>query len=253
MTPLKSTSRTLRASEERALLERWRREHDEAARAELIERMLPLVRHIAKVYVGRGEPFDDLVQVGCVGLVKAIDRFDLDRGLRLSTFAAPTISGEIKRHFRDHGWTVRPPRDLQELYVRVRRESTRSAARLGRNPTVAELASALDSSEESVLDAMEAGRGYSAVSVETSVEPDGRAVLDSFGSDDPELELADVRATLSQGLDVLAPRERRIVLLRYVNGLTQREIADQVGISQMHVSRLLQRSLVALRGALVAR
>ncbi len=144
--------------------------------------MLPFVRHIARGYVGRGEPFDDLVQVGCVGLVKAIDRFDLDRGLRLSTFAAPNISGEIKRHFRDHGWSIRPPRDLQELYVKVSAATSRLSLTLGRAPTVAELAEALDATEEAVLDAIEAGRGYTAGSLDAPVEEGAPSPLDALAA-----------------------------------------------------------------------
>lgn len=209
--------------------------------------MLPFVRQIAQGFIGRGEPLEDLIQVGCVGLVKAIDRFDPVHGVRLATFAAPTISGEIKRHFRDHGWLVRPPRDVQHLSLRVRREAAALAARLGRSPTVSDLARALGESEESVLDAIQASRGYAAVSADAPLDVDGEALVDRLGSEEPGFSRADDRAALLQGLEVLSPRERRIVLERFIGGKTQRQIAESLGISQMHVSRLLNRSLAALR------
>lgn len=240
----------LRAADERTLLERWHRDGDRAARAELVEQMLPFVRHIARGYVGRGEPFDDLVQVGCVGLVKAIDRFDLDRGLRLSTFAAPNISGEIKRHFRDHGWSIRPPRDLQELYVKVSAMTNQLSLTIGRAPTVAELSVALDATQEAVLDAIQAGRNYTASSLDAPVEEGSLSPLGALGGDDHGYALAEARATLDEGLRALPARDRRIVLLRFAGGLTQREIAEAVGVSQMHVSRLLRRSIETLRDRL---
>lgn len=246
-------SGNLGPAEERALLERWHHQRDADARTELVERMLPFVHHIARGYAGRGEPLDDLVQVGAIGLVHAIDRFDLERGLRLSTFAAPTISGEIKRHFRDRAWAVRTPRDLQELHAKLRTAGERFAGREGRAPTVAELCELVGRAEEDVLDALEAGRNYTAASLDARTGDDeDHAVLDALGAADAGYDRAEERALLRRGLAALPERERKIVLLRYARDLSQREIAQEIGISQMHVSRLLRRSIEALRGELGA-
>ena len=245
-------SSTLSASEERALLARLRTSADPAARTELIERMLPLVRQIARGYAGGGEPLDDLIQVGSVGLVKAIDRFDTTRGVRLSTYAGPTISGEIKRHLRDHSWSVRPPRDLQDRAALVRAETSRLGAELGRSPTVGDLATSMGCSEESVLDAIQAGRAYAATSLDAPRATDDQTLLDEVGAEDPAFERAELRDLVRKGLDALPLRERRIVLLYVVEGQSQREIAATAGISQMHVSRLLRDALAALRSALAA-
>ena len=212
-----SRERPMTATEERALLERYHRQGDREARSELVERMLPFVRHIARGYVGRGEPLDDLVQVGAIGLVNAIDRFDLDRGLRLSTFAAPNISGEIKRHFRDKAWAVRTPRDLQELHAKVRRAGERFVKAYGRSPSIAELAELTASDEESVLDAIEAGRNFTAASLDAPLADDtGRTTLDALGDDDDGFDRAESRVMLGSGLRALPERERHIVLLRFV-------------------------------------
>ena len=239
------------AAEERALLRRWHEQHDAGARAELVERLLPFVRRIASGYVGRGEPLDDLVQVGSVGLVNAIDRFDLSRGLRLTTFAAPNISGEIKRHFRDRSWAIRVPRELQELHARITRFSAQFSAECGRQPTVMELVRGLGSNEEQILEAIDAGRNYRSASLDAHIsEDDERPAGSAIGAADPGFESAEQRAVLETGLSVLGPRERTIVLLRFASGLSQREIAAQVGLSQMHVSRLLRRSIDQMRDAL---
>jgi RNA polymerase sigma-B factor len=228
--------------DEHELLRRWHEERDEEARLILIERMMPLVRSLARRYANRGEPLDDLEQVGCVGLIKAVDRFDLDRELRFSTFAVPTILGEIKRHFRDRAWSVRVSRGLQELSARVTREVDRLSTKLGRSPTVADLAKATGATPEQVLEALQGAQAYSTVPLDEPLGEDGEPVA-RIGAEDPAYAAAEERIELARGLRALNERERRIVLLRFFAGLTQREIAERVGISQMHVSRLLRRSL----------
>ena len=252
--PITQTTRRHRglrdATEERALLERVHLHGDLQARSELVERLLPFVRRVARAYADRGEQLDDLIQVGAIGLVNAIDRFDLDRGLRLSTFAAPNISGEIKRHFRDRAWAVRTPRDLQELHARLRTGADVFSKEHGRAPTVGELCELTGHDEEHVLDAISAGRNFRAASLDAPREEDGGSLGDALGGEDHGFELAEDRATLDRGLRALGERERRIVLLRFVDGLSQREIAARVGVSQMHVSRLLRRSIDELRAAI---
>lgn len=237
---------TAALDDEAELLRRYHVEGDLEARTILIERMMPLVRHMARRYAGRGEPLDDLVQVGSVGLLKAVDRFDVERGFKLSTFAAPNIAGEIKRHFRDRGWSIRVPRDIQELNAKLSRAVDRLTAQLGRAPTIAELAEATQSTEEQVLEAMQGAQSYSTVSFEEPVG-DSRTAQDLLGEEDEGFTTAERRVLLDDGLRTLAGREREIVRLRFFEGLTQREIADRVGVSQMHVSRLLRRSLDELR------
>ena len=234
------------ATDEVALLERYHLEGDLRARTLLIERMMPLVRHIARRYANRGEPLDDLVQVGAVGLIKAVDRFDLERGVKLSTFAAPNIAGEIKRHFRDRGWSIRVPRDIQELNAKLTQATDRLTTKLSRSPTVAELAVAVKATEEEVLDAMQGAQSYSTVSFEEPIG-ENRTALEMLGEEDPEFMTAERRVLLTNGMRVLAEREQEIMRLRFFDGLTQREIAEQVGISQMHVSRLIRRSLDDMR------
>jgi RNA polymerase sigma-B factor len=237
--------------DEQELLRRWHEQGDEAARRLVIERMMPLVRSIARRYANRGELLEDLEQVGCVGLIKAVDRFDLDRGLRFSTFAVPTILGEIKRHFRDRAWSVRVSRGLQELSAKVTREADRLSSTLGRSPTVDDLAKATGATHEEVLEALQGAQAYNAVSLDEPLGEDGET-LDRLGSVDPEFARAERRVELGQGLDVLDERGRQIVLMRFYGGLTQREIAERVGISQMHVSRLLRRSLEQMAAELRA-
>lgn len=235
--------------DEERLLRRYHLHGDLLARQELIEGMLPFVRRIARRYAGRGEPFDDLVQAGCIGLLKAIDRFDLGRGVRLSSFAEPNIAGEIKRHFRDHGWAVHMPRDLQELHARIARETARVSAVLGRGPTVAELAERLETSHEHVVQAMLGARNYRASSLDEPDE-DGEPRAARLGGDDEAFDHAEMRILVRKGAAALGDRERRIVELRYLHDLSQSQIAAQVGISQMHVSRLLRRSLETMREAI---
>ena len=237
------------AVDEHELLRRWHEQHDEAARAALIEQMLPLVRSLARRYANRGEPLDDLEQVGCVGLIKAVDRFDVDRGLRFSTFAVPTILGEIKRHFRDRAWSVRVSRGLQELSARVAREVDRLSTKLGRSPTIEDLAQATGSTPEQVLEALQGAHAYSPVPLEETLGEDGDPVA-RIGFEDAGYEIAEERIELARAMRRLSGRERQIVLLRFFGGLTQREIAERVGISQMHVSRLLRRALERMGEAL---
>lgn len=236
-------------TDETTLLRRYHVDGDLAARQELVARMLPFVRHVARRYANRGEPIEDLVQVGCVGLLKAIDRFDVTRGVRLTSFAEPNVAGEIKRHFRDHGWAIRTPRDLQELNAGILRATHELEARLGRSPTVPELAERLNTSPEHVAEAVLAGRNYRASSLDETDETGGGHAT-RIGGPDEELDRADMRMLAAAGLRVLPARERRIVALRYLHDLPQREIARRVGVSQMHVSRLLRTSLDAMRDEL---
>jgi RNA polymerase sigma-B factor len=235
---------------DRALLRRYHEEGDLAAREALIEQYMALVRSLARRYANRGEPFDDLVQIGAIGLIKAIDRFDLERGVELTTYATPNIIGEIKRHFRDRGWAVRVPRGLQELNMRISRLVEQLTAQLGRPPTIPELAKAAGSDEESVLEALESGRAYSSLSLSQGGSGDGGDELDpmeTLGEVEHAYEVSEDRAVLEPGLRALDDRERRIVHLRFYEGLTQSQIAQRVGISQMHVSRLIRRSIEKIR------
>ena len=221
---------------------------DQQLRAELVEAHIGLARHLARRFLNRGETYDDLVQVGSMALVKAVDRFDPAQGVAFATFATRTILGELKRHFRDKGWAVRAPRRIQELYVRLGGSIAQLSQELGRSPTIAELAKDVDASEEDVLEALEAGQGYRATSIEAPVSGgEEESLADRLGEEDSGYASAERRAELSPLLDKLPPRERVILGLRFAEGLTQSEIAARVGISQMHVSRLLSRSLAKLR------
>jgi RNA polymerase sigma-B factor len=240
---------------DRELLRRYHELGDLEAREELIEQYLPLVRSLARRYANRGEQLEDLVQVGSIGLIKAIDRFDVDRGVELTTYATPNIIGEIKRHFRDKGWSIRVPRGLQELNVRLSQLLERLTVELERSPTITELAEAADVTEEEVLEALESGQAYTTVSLSapSGGGDDGELdPLESLGELEHEYEVSEDRAVLAPGLDVLDERERRIIHLRFWEGLTQSQIAQQVGISQMHVSRLIRRSLEKVRAEIGA-
>ncbi|MCW2984523.1 MAG: SigB/SigF/SigG family polymerase sigma factor [Conexibacter sp.] len=230
----------------RALLHRWQTQDDRAARDEVAARMLPLARSLARRYANKGEPLDDLEQVACVGLIKAIDRFDLSRDVRFATYAVPTIAGELKRHFRDRGWMMRVPREIQELSGRIGVVRERLVHDLSRSPTVAELARATGADEDRVSEALAAAEAYRTLSLDQPFL-DGTGPLEAIGDDDHGYERAEARAMLADGLHELAPREREIVRLRYYEGLTQREIAEHIGISQMHVSRLIRRTVQQLR------
>jgi RNA polymerase sigma-B factor len=235
---------------DKILLRRYHEEGDLAAREQLIEQYMSLVRSLARRYSYRGEQFEDLVQIGAIGLIKAIDRFDLERGVELTTYATPNIIGEIKRHFRDKGWSVRVPRGLQELNVQLSRLMDQLTVQLSRSPTIPELAKASGSTEEEVLEALESGRAYSSLSLSSGGGADGEDDLDpleSIGTEEHQYQVSEDRAVLAPGFRALDERERRILHLRFFDGLTQSQIAQQVGISQMHVSRLIRRSLEKIR------
>ena len=234
---------------DRELLRRYHHDGDVEARERLIEQYLPLVRSLARRYSYRGEQLEDLVQVGCIGLIKAIDRFDVDRGVELTTYATPNIIGEIKRHFRDKGWSIRVPRGLQELNVKLSKLIEELTVQLERSPTIPELAKAASVEEEEVLEALETGQAYSTLSLSAPSSGDDEDLdpLESLGELEPEYEESEDRAVLAPGLRVLDERERKILHLRFYDGLTQSQIAQQVGISQMHVSRLIRRSLEKMR------
>ena len=224
----------------------------ERLRGTLVEMHLPLVEYLARRFRNRGEWLDDLTQVATIGLIKSIDRFDLERGVEFSTYATPTIVGEIKRHFRDKGWAVRVPRRLQELKLSLTKAIGELAQREGRAPTVSELASHLQMTEEEVLEGLESANAYSTVSLDApdSGDEDAPAVADSLGIVDEALEGVEYRESLKPLLERLPPREKKILLLRFFGNLTQSQIAAELGISQMHVSRLLARTLTQLRDGL---
>ncbi|MEO6501723.1 MAG: SigB/SigF/SigG family RNA polymerase sigma factor [Jatrophihabitantaceae bacterium] len=216
----------------------------------LVEIHLPLVRYLAHRFAGRGEPTDDLLQVGTIGLLQSIDRFEQHRGLEFSTFATPSIVGEIKRHFRDRGWMVRVPRRLQELQAEVGIGVNDLTQRLGRAPTVAELAGHLHLSQEQVIEATDSARAYSAVPIDAPSATTGRTIADALVEPDPALEHVELRHALRPVLAGLNERERQALLLRFVENKTQSEIAQVLGVSQVHVSRLLSRTLAELRDQL---
>jgi RNA polymerase sigma-B factor len=242
-------SRSERARADRRLFETYRTNRSPDVRAELVERFLPLARHLAARYAYSNE-HEDLVQVASYGLVKAIDRFDPERGLAFSSFAVPTIVGELKRYFRDHGWMVRPPRDLQERALLVNGASAKLTARLGRSPTVAELADELDLGAEQVLEALETRSAQHPEPLDAPVESDedpGDRTRFVAQAEDPGYVRAEAAATLEPLLSRLDERERAILRLRFEEDLTQSEIAAAVGVSQMHVSRLLRQAIATLR------
>jgi RNA polymerase sigma-B factor len=235
---------------DKALLRRYHEEGDLKARKQLIEQYMSLVRSLARRYSYRGEQLDDLIQIGAIGLIKAIDRFDLSRGVELTTYATPNIIGEIKRHFRDRGWAVRVPRGLQELNVQLSKLIEQMSVELGRSPTIAELAEAASVDEEAVLEAIESGRAYSSLSLSSggsNEEGEELDLLESLGDIEHEYEVSEDRAVLAPGFKALDPRERMILHLRFFAGLTQSQIAEQIGISQMHVSRLIRRAVEKMR------
>lgn len=235
---------------ERELLARVRDYKDQPSREELITRYLPLVKSLARRFASRGQAVEDLVQVGSIGLIKAIDRFDLERGVELSTYATPTILGEIKRYFRDKGWAVKVPRALQDLNVRLNRVIERLTVELNRSPTIAELATATGANEEEVVEALESGRAYSSVSIYsggTNDEDESLELLDCLGMEEGAYEIFEQRRMLAPAMEHLDPRERLILHLRFFEGMTQTQVAARIGISQMHVSRLIRKSIETLR------
>jgi RNA polymerase sigma-B factor len=223
-------------------------------RDDLVEAHLPLVEYLARRFRNRGEPLDDLVQVATIGLIKSVDRFDLERGVEFSTYATPTIVGEIKRHFRDKGWAIRVPRRLQELKLSLTKATSELSQKNGRSPTVAELANHLGMSEEEILEGLESANAYSAVSLDApdGGDDDSPAVADSLGVMDDALEGVEYRESLKPLLEKLPAREKRILMLRFFGNMTQSQIAGELGISQMHVSRLLARTLAQLRTGLLS-
>ena len=232
------------------LFERWRRHQDRRARDELVERFLPLARKLARRYVPSSEPYEDLVQVASLGLVKAVERFDPDRGFAFTSFAVPTIVGELKRYFRDAGWTLHVDRGAQERARKITDAQQQISARTGRPPTVDELAQFLEMSVEEVLDGLQTAEAYDAISLDAPLagDEDGTSTrLDAIGDEDQRLELVDEQATIFAAARHLPRRERQILYLRFGEDLTQTEIAERVGVSQMQVSRLLRRSLQRLR------
>lgn len=240
--------RVARSIEDRRLLERYHREGDPAAREALVERFLPLARQLARRYQRAGEPLDDLIQVGSLGLLKAIERFDPGRETAFSSFAVPTILGELKRHFRDKGWSIRVPRDLQELAVKVDRVGEDMSRELGRAPTTVEMAERLRVTPEQVLEAREAAGAYRAVSLDRPRNDDEEGELvDAFGAEDHGYAVAEDAATVQRLMRVLTEREREVLRLRFEEDLTQSEIGIRVGVSQMHVSRLIRQSVARLR------
>jgi RNA polymerase sigma-B factor len=246
-----------RCARARKRLERHPERHDseyERLRDELVVVHLNLVRFLAVRFANRGEPLDDLVQVGTVGLLKAIDRFDLERGVEFTTYATPTIVGEIKRYFRDKGWAVKVPRRLQELNLAVNRASDKLAIELGRSPTVAELAEHLRASEDEILEAQELGQAYNLLSLDSEVSGEtdkkSQTLADTVGIADAELELLEDRANLERAFEVLTGRERVIIYLRFYESVSQAEIAKRLNVSQMHVSRLQAKALEKLRAVL---
>jgi RNA polymerase sigma-B factor len=223
-----------------------------AARDELVHLHLPLVEHCARRFRNRGEPFEDLVQVGTIGLLKSIDRFDLERAVEFSTYATPTIIGEIKRYFRDKGWAIRVPRRLQELRMLIGAATAELTQSLGRSPTPRELAGAIGCSVEEIIEGIESSNAYSTLSLDATddSEDGGGSMLDAIGVMDENLEHVEIRESLKPMLDALEPREKKILLLRFFRNKTQTEIAQEIGVSQMHVSRLLTRTLDQLRTSL---
>jgi RNA polymerase sigma-B factor len=233
------------------LLRGYHEDGDVRARQALIERHIGFVRRLAQRYAHRGEAIEDLTQVGCVGLIKAIDRFDGHYRVTLATYAAPNVLGEIKRYFRDKGWAMRVPRDIQELNVKLGRVVDELTGKLGRSPSVDELAKATHSSTEQVVEALDSSRAYNTISLAApgpdDGEDEGGDPLEHLGEEDKGYELAEERQLLRDGFKELGDRERQILHMRFFLGLTQSDIAERVGISQMHVSRLIRQSIDQVR------
>ncbi len=226
---------------------------DDEARAELVRRSLPLAEYLARRFSGRGESPDDLFQVASLGLLNAIDRFDTGRDVQFSTYAAVTILGELKRHFRDKGWSVRVPRRLQEIGLRVNAALPALYQELSRSPTIEEIAERVGASVEDVLEAMDASQAYSTTSLDAPASEDGAAPIDVLGGEDPSMALLEEWATVAPVVRELPQRERTVLYLRFFRGLTQSEIAREVGVSQMHVSRILAQTLRTIRQGVAAR
>ena len=222
---------------------------DATAREELARRFLPLAEYLARRFAGRGESHDDLVQVASLGLLNAIDRFDLDRDVQFTTYAAVTMVGELKRYFRDKGWAIRVPRRLQEVGLRINAILPELSQELGRSPTVDEIAARCEATSEEIPEAMEASQAYSTASLDAPAGEEGATPMEVMGSEDPSLDLLEEWASVAPAVRDLPQRERVVLYLRFFRGLTQSEIADRVGVSQMHVSRILAQTLRTLREA----
>src|SRR3954447_18257013 len=221
------------------------------ARSELVELHLPLVEHCARRFLNRGEPLEDLVQVATIGLIKAVDRFDTDRGVEFSTYAIPTVLGEIKRHFRDKGWAVRVPRRLQELRMSIGSATSEMSQQLGRSPTPQEVAERLGVGLEDVLEGIESANAYATLSLDAGDGDHGLgSVIAMMGASDDALHHVELRESIRPLIEQLPPREKQILVLRFFRQMTQSQIAQEVGISQMHVSRLLSRTLAELRDSI---
>ena len=251
LTPTPSPGPDEQLAGERRLLERYARDRSPTVREELVERFMPLTRRLAARYAGGAEPFDDLVQVASVGLVKAIDRFDPVRGTAFSTFAVPTILGELKRHFRDRGWSVHVPRDVQERILKVERALADLPSKLGHSPTVQEIAERIEATDEEVLEAMHAAQGHHAVSLDASSSlgdgDDPGPLKDRIGEEDLSFDTVEYGEAIGPVLEEISERDRKVLHLRFVEDMTQSEIAEQVGVSQMHVSRILRATIEKLR------
>ena len=236
-------------AESRELFIRWQRRGDERAREELVRRFLPLARKLARRYSGAHEPFEDLLQVASLGLVKAIDRFDVERQTAFSSFAVPTILGELKRYFRDLGWSVHVPRGAQELALKVEEAQQKLTSKSGRPPSVPELAEYLELSVQDVLEALETAEAHHAASLDSprdEGDSEGGTLADAFGQIDERFELIDAKVTIADAAKHIGPRERRVLLLRFGEDLTQSQIASMIGVSQMQVSRILRRAIAQL-------
>ncbi len=242
--------KALARDEDRELLRRLHEDGDEEAREQLVERHLPLVRSLARRYANRGESLEDIEQVGAIGLLKAIDRFDLDRDVSLATYATPNVVGEIKRHFRDRGWAIRVPRALQELNARLSSTIDRLTARLGHSPSIAEIAAELGVTPEEVLEALDVGTAYTTLSLSNAGGEDDGDPLEAIGDEDEGFGRTDDRAALAPALAHLPAREREILRMRFEEELPQTQIAERVGLSQMHVSRLIRKALGTMRAEL---
>jgi RNA polymerase sigma-B factor len=238
------------APDDRDLLRRYRDQADERAREELVVRYLPMARRLAARYSYTREPIEDLTQVASVALLNAVERFDPERGSSFSSFAVPTILGELKRHFRDHGWAVHVPRDLQERAAKVSQAVNSLSTRLGHSPSVKQVAEALDLKLEEVLEALEAGEAHDAspLDSERSTESGETVRLaDTIGDEEPRYELVEYGAAIEQSLQQLPARTRTVLRLRFVEDKTQAEIGEVIGVSQVHVSRIIRAALTVLR------
>ena len=249
LAPGSRTRSAVGPAEQRELFARWQQDRDQTARDELVDRFLPLARNLARRYTGAHEPFEDLLQVASYGLLKALDRFDSDRGNAFSSFAVPTIVGELKRYFRDQGWSAHVPRGAQELALKVQRAHEKLTTNTGRSPTVAELAQYLELSIEDVLDGLEAAAARHSTSLDAphdDGDDDSGTLVDTIGGNDAGFQLIEDLTSLATAIQTLPQRERQVLQLRFYEDRTQNEIANQIGVSQMQISRILRRTITTL-------